>query len=173
MKAKQEQRQRQRNDTKDNGNWDSQWDYDTTMSLLPIFLKLEGRPCLLVGAGTVALEKIGTLLKTGVRLRVVAPEAREEIRDLAAEGKLEWVQREFEPADLDGNFIVIAATDVPEVNAAVYREAVARGIPSQQRGRHSQLRLLFWLGGEPRRFADCDFDGGREPGGGAAAAARD
>jgi uroporphyrin-III C-methyltransferase/precorrin-2 dehydrogenase/sirohydrochlorin ferrochelatase len=98
------------------------------MSLLPIFLKLEGRQCLLVGAGTVALEKIGSLLKTGLRLRVVAPEARAEVRELAAEEKLEWVQREFEAADLDGNFIVIAATDVPEVNAAVYREAVARGI---------------------------------------------
>ncbi len=99
------------------------------MSLLPVFLKLEGRQCLLVGAGTVALEKIGSLLKTGLRLRVVAPEARAEVRQLAAEGKLEWVQREFEAADLDGNFIVIAATDVPEVNAAVYREAVVRGIP--------------------------------------------
>ncbi len=99
------------------------------MSLLPIFLNLEGRPCLLVGAGTVALEKIGTLLKTGLRLRVIAPEARAEVKELAAEGKLEWVQREFEPADLDGNFIVIAATDVPEVNATVYREALARGIP--------------------------------------------
>ena len=100
------------------------------MSLLPIFLKLEGRRCLLVGAGTVALEKIETLLKTGLRLRVVAPEARDEVRELAAEGKIEWVQREFEPTDLDGNLIAIAATDVPEVNAAVYREAVARGIPT-------------------------------------------
>ncbi len=100
------------------------------MSLLPIFLKLDGRPALLVGAGTVALEKIGSLLKTGLRLRVVAPEAREEVRELAAEGKIEWVQREFEPTDLDGNFIAIAATDVPEVNARVYREAVARGIPA-------------------------------------------
>ena len=100
------------------------------MSLLPIFLKLEDRQCLLVGAGAVALDKIASLLKTGVRLRVVAPEARAEVQELAAEGKLEWVQREFEPADLDGSFIVIAATDVPEVNAAVYREAVTRGIPS-------------------------------------------
>ncbi len=99
------------------------------MSLLPIFLKLEGRPALLVGAGTVALEKIGTLLKTGVKLRVVAPQARPEIRQLAAEGKLERIERAFQPSDLDGNFIVIAATDVPEVNATVYREAVARGIP--------------------------------------------
>ena len=101
----------------------------TTMSLLPIFLNLDRRPALLVGAGTVALEKIGTLLKTGVNLRVVAPHAREEIHQLAAEGKLELVERDFAPYDLDGNFIVIAATDVPAVNAAVFREAVARGIP--------------------------------------------
>src|SRR5580692_2389032 len=99
------------------------------MSLLPIFLKLEGRQCLLVGAGTVALEKIGSLLKTDLRLRVVAPEARAEVKELAAEGKIEWVQRKFEAGDLDDNYIVIAATDVPEVNATVYREALARGIP--------------------------------------------
>jgi uroporphyrin-III C-methyltransferase / precorrin-2 dehydrogenase / sirohydrochlorin ferrochelatase len=104
------------------------------MSLLPIFLKLEGRRCLLVGAGTVALEKIGSLLRTGARLRVVAPQARAEIRVLAAEGKIEWVARAFEPSDLDGNdldgnFLVIAATDSTEVNATVYREAVARNIP--------------------------------------------
>ncbi len=98
------------------------------MSLLPIFLKLEGRSCLLVGAGTVALDKIGSLLKTGLKLRVVAPWSRPEIRQLAVEGKLEWVQRSFDPSDLDGNYLVIAATDVPEVNAAVYRGATERGI---------------------------------------------
>lgn len=98
------------------------------MSLLPIFLKLEGRPALLVGAGNVALEKVSSLLKTGVRLRVVAPEAREEIREFAAEGKLELVQREFAEADLDGQLFVIAATDRPEVNTAVYRAAVERGM---------------------------------------------
>jgi uroporphyrin-III C-methyltransferase/precorrin-2 dehydrogenase/sirohydrochlorin ferrochelatase len=98
------------------------------MTLLPIFLKLDGRPGLLVGAGKVALEKIGSLLKTGVKLRVIAPRARDEVHQLAAKGKLEWIKREFQPSDLDGNFIVIAATDVPEVNATVYREAVARGI---------------------------------------------
>ena len=61
------------------------------MSLLPIFLKLDGRPGLLVGAGNVALEKIGSLLETGIRLRVIAPEAIAEIRQIAAEGKLEWI----------------------------------------------------------------------------------
>ena len=98
------------------------------MSLLPIFLNLDGRPGLLVGAGAVAFDKIGSLLKTGIRLRVVAPEARQEIRDLAAEGRLEWAQRPFDPSDLDGQFLVVAATDNPEVNAAVYRAAVERGV---------------------------------------------
>jgi uroporphyrin-III C-methyltransferase/precorrin-2 dehydrogenase/sirohydrochlorin ferrochelatase len=98
------------------------------MSLLPIFLQLDGRIGLLVGAGAVALDKIGTLLKTGVHLRVVAPEAREEIRALAAEGRLEWIPRVFTPSDLDGIFIAIAATNTPAVNAAVYEAAVGRGV---------------------------------------------
>jgi uroporphyrin-III C-methyltransferase/precorrin-2 dehydrogenase/sirohydrochlorin ferrochelatase len=98
------------------------------MSLLPIFLKLADRPCLLVGAGHVAKDKIGSLLKTGLRLRVVAPEALPEIRAMAAEGQLEWVERRFELSDLDGHFVVIAATDSPQVNAEVYRGAVERNI---------------------------------------------
>jgi len=98
------------------------------MSLLPIFLKLEGRRCLLVGAGTVALDKIGSLLKTGVRLRVIAPHAKPEVQQFGLEGRLEWIERAFEPADLENSDLVVAATDSPEVNAAVYRAAVDRGI---------------------------------------------
>jgi uroporphyrin-III C-methyltransferase len=98
------------------------------MSQLPIFLQLDGRAGLIVGAGAVALEKIGTLLKTGIRLRVVAPEAREEIRTLAAQDNLEWIPRAFTPSDLDGIFIAIAATSTPEVNASVYEAAVERGV---------------------------------------------
>jgi uroporphyrin-III C-methyltransferase / precorrin-2 dehydrogenase / sirohydrochlorin ferrochelatase len=98
------------------------------MNLQPIFLKLDGRPGLLVGAGNVALEKLTTLLTTGLRLRVVAPEAKPEVHKLASEGKIELVDRRFRVEDLDGNFIVIAATDDPEVNATVYRESVVRGI---------------------------------------------
>jgi len=98
------------------------------MSLLPIFLKLDRRPGLLVGAGNVALEKINILLTTGMQLRVIAPKANQEIRRLAEEGRIEWTARNFDPADLDGIFVVIAATDDPEVNAIVYREAVRRGI---------------------------------------------
>jgi uroporphyrin-III C-methyltransferase/precorrin-2 dehydrogenase/sirohydrochlorin ferrochelatase len=96
---------------------------------LPIFLKLEGRSCLLVGAGNVALEKIGKLLPTRLKLRVVAPEAKIEIRELAGQGRLEWIERPFAGADLDEQFIVIAATDAPDVNSAVYQGCIARNIP--------------------------------------------
>jgi uroporphyrin-III C-methyltransferase / precorrin-2 dehydrogenase / sirohydrochlorin ferrochelatase len=98
------------------------------MNMLPIFLKLTGRDCLLVGAGDVALDKIGSLLNTGLRLRVVAPDATPEVRQLASEGKLEWLERRFETTDLDGKFLVIAATDSADVNAAVYRGCVQRNI---------------------------------------------
>jgi uroporphyrin-III C-methyltransferase/precorrin-2 dehydrogenase/sirohydrochlorin ferrochelatase len=98
------------------------------MNLQPIFLKLDGRPGLLVGAGNVALEKLNTLLTSGIRLRVIAPRVKPEFRDFAVEGRIELVERKFALEDLDGNFIVIAATDDPEVNETVYREAVARGI---------------------------------------------
>jgi uroporphyrin-III C-methyltransferase/precorrin-2 dehydrogenase/sirohydrochlorin ferrochelatase len=99
------------------------------MSHLPIFLKLAGRNCLLIGAGNVALDKIGSLLPTGVNLRVIAPQAHPAIQRLAKENKLEWIQRRFESADLDGSFLVIAATNAPEVNAAVYQGSVERNIP--------------------------------------------
>jgi uroporphyrin-III C-methyltransferase len=99
------------------------------MSLLPIFLKLADRNCLLVGAGNVALDKIGSLLLTGLNLRVIAPNALPEIQQLASDRKLEWIDRRFETSDLDNNFLVIAATDAPNVNAAVYQGCVERNIP--------------------------------------------
>src|SRR5208283_2858512 len=63
-----------------------------------------------------------------LKLRVIAPEARSEIRALAAEANLVWIERRFQPSDLDGQFLVIAATDATEVNAAVYRGCVERNI---------------------------------------------
>jgi siroheme synthase-like protein len=98
------------------------------MSLLPIFVKLAGRPCLLVGAGEVALQKIPSLLAAEARLRVIAPRIRPEIAALANEGRIEVIEREFTDSDLNETFLVIAATDDPGVNSAVYRGAVERNI---------------------------------------------
>jgi uroporphyrin-III C-methyltransferase/precorrin-2 dehydrogenase/sirohydrochlorin ferrochelatase len=98
------------------------------MSLLPVFLKAAGRLCLVAGAGRVASDKIATLRKAGLKLRVVAPRVAEEVRALAEADEIELRERVFEAADLDGVWLAIAATDVPEVNAEVYRLAGERGI---------------------------------------------
>jgi uroporphyrin-III C-methyltransferase/precorrin-2 dehydrogenase/sirohydrochlorin ferrochelatase len=93
-----------------------------------MFVKLEGRRCLLVGAGRVAEQKIESLLLASAAVEVVAPEASEVIRRLAAGGRVRWIAREFLPADLDGACLVIAATGDEAVNREIFREAERRGI---------------------------------------------
>ena len=98
------------------------------MEMFPMFLKLEGRACLVVGAGTIAAPKIESLLRAGARVTVVAPEAQADLREEAAQGRIRWTPREFAAADLNGTFLVIAATDRQPVNHAVAEEARRRGI---------------------------------------------
>jgi siroheme synthase-like protein len=98
------------------------------VTLLPIFLRLERRPCLVVGAGTVALAKIESLRAAGAAITVVAPAAIPAIRQLAEQGSLVWHPRLFESADLSGAFLVIAATNAPDVNHTVYEEALRRNV---------------------------------------------
>jgi precorrin-2 dehydrogenase / sirohydrochlorin ferrochelatase len=83
-----------------------------------------------VGAGTVALEKIESLLRCGARVSVVAPEAVPAVSKLHETGKIEWIGRRFLPQDLDGALLAIAATNDREVNRAVFEEASCRSILS-------------------------------------------
>ena len=96
--------------------------------LFPAFIKLDDRPCLVVGAGSIATSKIASLLRAGARLTVVAPQAKAEVATLAAAGNFVWHQREFQSADLKGVFLAIAATASNAVNRAVFRAAQKRGI---------------------------------------------
>jgi siroheme synthase-like protein len=91
-------------------------------------LRLSGRSCLVVGAGDVGLEKVEGLLACDGQVTVVAPDACDEIRALAAEGSIRWERRAFEPGDLEGRFMAIAATDDTDVNIAVYDEAERRAM---------------------------------------------
>ncbi len=93
------------------------------MAVFPVFLKLEGRPVLVVGAGPVAAGKVRPLLDAGARVTVIAPDVVEEISALAPEVNI--VRRPFEPADVEGVWYVVAAAP-PEVNRAVSRAAEAR-----------------------------------------------
>lgn len=98
------------------------------MSLFPIFLKLAARPCVVIGAGNLAESKIESLQAANAKITVIAPEANERIQGLAAAGEIEYQQRPYADGDLAGSFLVVAATNVPAVNRAVFAEATAKGV---------------------------------------------
>ena len=98
------------------------------MALFPMFLKLDGRRCLVVGAGIIAEEKIEGLLSTGAVIDVVAPEATPRIRELARQKLMCWHQRRFRSTDLENKFIVIAATSSPASHDKIYRAARCAGV---------------------------------------------
>ena len=98
------------------------------MSLFPIFLKLEGRRCLVVGAGTVAEQKIQGLIEAEGNVQVVAPQATDLVREWADSGVIDWQARTFDVKDLEGKFLVIVATSARELNESIFREAQQRQI---------------------------------------------
>src|SRR5277367_4543934 len=97
-------------------------------SLFPMFVKLEGKRCLVVGAGKVGEPKIGGLIDTGARVQVVALEASEAVHQWARAGRITLEIRPFTPADLDRTFLAIVATASRDLNSSIYHEAQRRGI---------------------------------------------
>jgi len=91
-------------------------------------LRLSGRRCVVVGGGDVGLEKVEGLLACGGDVALIAPEARTELQEYAAERSIAWERREFADSDLDGAFLVIAATSDSDVNISVYEEAERRAM---------------------------------------------
>jgi precorrin-2 dehydrogenase/sirohydrochlorin ferrochelatase len=96
--------------------------------LFPMFLKLSARPCLVVGAGIIAESKIAGLLEAGGRVRVVAPEATPQVRSWAHSNTIEWHQRPYQPDDLEGMFLVVAATSSTELHERIFAQATQRGV---------------------------------------------
>lgn len=96
------------------------------MAVFPVFLKLEGRRVLVVGAGPVAASKLRPLVDAGARVTVVAPRVLQEIDEIAAvASRIEIVRRPFEPGDVDGVWYVVAAAP-PEVNRSVAQAAESK-----------------------------------------------
>jgi len=89
-------------------------------------LRLSERRCLVVGGGEVGLEKVEGLLACDAAVTVVAPVVHPELERLADEGSIAWLAREYSRGDLEGAFLVIAATSDSEVNIAVHEHAEAR-----------------------------------------------
>lgn len=97
-------------------------------SLFPMFMKLAGKRCLVVGAGSVGESKIAGLLETGARIRVVSLEATAAVRDWAREGRIELERRAFRATDLAGAFLTVVATSSRSLNERIYYEAQRLGV---------------------------------------------
>jgi precorrin-2 dehydrogenase/sirohydrochlorin ferrochelatase len=98
------------------------------MSLFPMFLKLTGRTCVVVGAGVIAESKIESLLAAEACVRVIAPEALPRVAAWAEGGDIVWEQRTYVAGDIAGAFLCVAATATAEVNRAVFAEASGLGV---------------------------------------------
>ena len=93
------------------------------MAVFPVFLKLEGRRVVVVGAGPMAAAKLAPLVDAGARVTVIAPAVVDEVA--ARADRIEILRRPFVETDLDGAWYVVAAAP-PEVNRDVARAAAAR-----------------------------------------------
>ncbi|MET0895208.1 MAG: bifunctional precorrin-2 dehydrogenase/sirohydrochlorin ferrochelatase [Acidimicrobiia bacterium] len=94
----------------------------------PVNLVVDGRRCVVVGAGRIAARKISALVDAGAVVHVVAPEVGDEVRAMADDGVVMLHERSFEPADLDDAWLATTATGVPAVDAAVFAAGEARRV---------------------------------------------
>lgn len=97
------------------------------MRYYPLLLDLAGRPCAVVGGGAIAEGKVEPLVAAGARVTVIAPVLGPGLAAQHRAGRFAHVARAYQPGDLAGSFLVIAATGDPEVNHAVHAEATAAG----------------------------------------------
>jgi precorrin-2 dehydrogenase / sirohydrochlorin ferrochelatase len=97
-------------------------------SLFPMFLKLAGRTCLVVGAGKVGEPKIAGLIESGARVRVIALDATATVREWSQTGKIDLRLRAFRTDDLDGVFLAVVATSSRTLNQQIYSDAQSRGV---------------------------------------------
>ena len=97
------------------------------MSSYPISLNLAGKRVVVIGAGSVAARRVISLIEAGARVLVISPSSNSRIAELAQAGSLEFVERTYFKGDLDGAWLVHAATNDAQVNERVAADADAQG----------------------------------------------
>jgi siroheme synthase-like protein len=94
----------------------------------PVYLDLQDRPCVVIGGGHLAEEKVRGLLAAGAAVTVIAADVTEEIRETAGTGRISWTPRGYQPGDLAGATLAFVAAQDPETVDAVWREGAERGV---------------------------------------------
>ena len=98
------------------------------MRYYPAFLDLQGLGCLVVGGGQVGERKVKTLQSCGAEVHLVSPELTSFLEEEVRQGRVRLLAPEFLPEHLEGMFLVIGATDDPEVNQRISLEARSRNL---------------------------------------------
>ena len=98
------------------------------MNYYPLNLNIKNKKVLVIGGGSVALQKIHALLEAGARLEVISPQIHEELFQLFKQGSLQWKSRKYEKGDLKSAFLVFGATNDREINQQILNEAREKGI---------------------------------------------
>ena len=94
----------------------------------PVYLNLAGKRCVILGGGAIAQGKLAALRDAGASITVISPQSTDGIKRAAQRGHVTLLQREYQPGDLEGAFIAVAATNVWHVNRQIYEEAEERGV---------------------------------------------
>lgn len=100
--------------------------YRAKVDYLPLFIELKNRPVLVVGGGNIAARKIALLLRAQAKVQLVAEVLVEEVRALIEQHKINWIAKCYAIEQLDNVFLVIAATNNPGLNQAIYQHAQQR-----------------------------------------------
>jgi precorrin-2 dehydrogenase/sirohydrochlorin ferrochelatase len=98
------------------------------MKYYPIFVRVAGRACLVIGGGTVAMQKVESLLKAGAAVTVISPELAPELAALVATRRVIHHQRGYRSGDLRGCFLAYAATSDTTIQSQIARDADAAGV---------------------------------------------
>jgi siroheme synthase-like protein len=95
----------------------------------PLFLNIQGKKCVVVGGGKVALRKVMKLMEYGASIEVISTELCSELADLSGNGKIYTIRRSYRVSDLRKAWLAFAATDDRSTNKLIAEEAKSRGIP--------------------------------------------
>jgi len=102
------------------------------MKTYHLAMNIEGKPVMVVGGGQVALRKVRTLMESGAIVSIMAPAVEPELKRMAREGKVRWIESDFDESVLNGlpqPVLLFGTTDDREVNVRIHQAAVERGIP--------------------------------------------
>ncbi len=100
-----------------------------SVACYPLFFRLTGKLCVVVGGGKVAERKAGALLAAGAKVRLISPKVTAALSKLHLQGRIDLAEREYRPGDLEGAVLAFAATNNAEVNRQAGEECARLGIP--------------------------------------------